>query len=64
RLERNRLKGVTGDAINAVLAAAAMNFRKLLRASARIFARQIIVILSRLLPRWNLISSQAAVQAA
>jgi IS5 family transposase len=32
RLERNRLKGVAGDAINAVLAAAAMNFHKLLGA--------------------------------
>ena len=32
RLERNRLKGVAGNAINAVLAAAAMNFHKLLRA--------------------------------
>jgi transposase, IS5 family len=32
RLERNRLKGVTGNAINALLAAAAMNFQKLLRA--------------------------------
>ena len=37
RLERNRLKGVAGDAINAVLAASAMNFRKLLRAFLRIF---------------------------
>jgi IS5 family transposase len=37
RLERNRLKGVTGDAINAVLAAAAMNFQKLLGAFLRIF---------------------------
>jgi transposase, IS5 family len=32
RLERNRLKGITGDAINALLSAAAMNFQKLLRA--------------------------------
>jgi hypothetical protein len=38
-LERNRLKGVDGDAINAVLAAAAMNFQKLLRAFLRIFLR-------------------------
>jgi len=30
RLERNRLKGTTGDAINALLSAAAMNFQKLL----------------------------------
>ena len=32
RLERNRLKGVAGDALNAILAAAAMNFHKLLGA--------------------------------
>ena len=32
RLERNRLRGTYGDAINAVLAAAAMNFHKLLGA--------------------------------
>jgi transposase, IS5 family len=31
-LERNRLKGTAGNEINAVLAAAAMNFQKLLRA--------------------------------
>jgi IS5 family transposase len=30
RLERNQLKGTTGDAINALLSAAAMNFQKLL----------------------------------
>ena len=35
RLERNRLKGVEGNAINAVLAAAAMNFQKLLGAFLR-----------------------------
>lgn len=32
RLERNRLRGTYGDAINAMLAAAAMNFQKLLGA--------------------------------
>ena len=37
RLERNRLKGVEGNAINAVLSAAAMNFHKLLGALSRIF---------------------------
>jgi transposase, IS5 family len=36
RLERNRLKGVEGNAINAVLSAAAMNFHKLLGAFWRI----------------------------
>jgi IS5 family transposase len=37
RLERNRLKGVEGNAINAILSAAAMNFHKLLGAFWRIF---------------------------
>ena len=31
RMDRNRLKGVAGDRINAILSAAGMNFRKLLR---------------------------------
>jgi transposase, IS5 family len=31
RLERNRLKGKLGDALNALFSAAAMNFKKLLR---------------------------------
>jgi IS5 family transposase len=31
RMDRNRLKGKVGDAINAILSAAGMNFRKLLR---------------------------------
>ena len=39
RLERNRLKGTAGNVINAVLAAAAMNFHKLLGAFWRIFLR-------------------------
>ena len=37
RLERNRLKGTAGNEINAILAAAAMNFQKLLRAFWRAF---------------------------
>jgi IS5 family transposase len=37
RLERNRLRGTAGNAINAILAAAAMNFQKLLGAFWRIF---------------------------
>ena len=32
-IERNRLKGIAGDSINAILSAAAMNFHKLLGAS-------------------------------
>ena len=31
RMDRNRLKGILGDCINAVLSAVGMNFRKLLR---------------------------------
>ena len=30
-MDRNRLKGLAGDRINAILSAAGMNFRKLLR---------------------------------
>lgn len=37
RLARNRLKCVAGDAINAILAAAAMNFQKFLGAFWRVF---------------------------
>ena len=44
RLERNRLKGVAGNAINAVLAAAALNFHKLLGAFWRIFLCRLLVI--------------------
>jgi IS5 family transposase len=42
RLERNRLKGVGGDAINAILAAAAMNFQKLLGAFWRVFLSRLL----------------------
>ena len=31
RMDRNRLKGVIGDQINAILSAAGMNFRKLMK---------------------------------
>ena len=34
RMDRNRLKGTLGDCINAILSAAGMNFRKLLRQAA------------------------------
>jgi IS5 family transposase len=44
RLERNRLKGVADDALNAILSAAAMNFQKLLGASRRIFLRCLVRI--------------------
>jgi IS5 family transposase len=44
RLERNRLKGVAGDALNAILSAAAMNFQKLLGAFWRIFLLRLMRI--------------------
>ena len=44
RLERNRLKGVAGDAFNAILSAAAMNFQKLLGAFWRIFLHRLLRI--------------------
>jgi IS5 family transposase len=46
RLERNRLKGVAGDALNAILSAAAMNFQKLLGAFWRILLRSLLGICS------------------
>jgi IS5 family transposase len=63
RLERNRLKGAAGNAVNAVLAAAAMNFQKLLRAVPRHFVREIYAIMSRLLPSWSFIGSRMTLQA-
>ena len=42
RLERNRLKGIAGDAFNAILSAAAMNFQKLLGAFWIIFLRRLL----------------------
>jgi len=64
RLERNRLKGVAGDAVNAVLAAAAMNFQKLLRAAERKLLAKIMAILGRLLSRWTLVSPKIDMQMA
>jgi transposase, IS5 family len=49
RLERNRLKGVAGDAINAILAAAAMNFQKLLGTFWRYFLSCLIHFCKRIL---------------
>ena len=39
RLERNRLKGVLGDQLNAVLAGCGLNFRKLLKGLCALFWR-------------------------
>lgn len=47
RLERNRLRGTYGDAINAVLSAAAMNFHKLLGAFWLYFLHCLLRIWSR-----------------
>ena len=46
RLERNKLRGLIGDKVNALLSAAAMNFRKLLAFFLAIFSR----LLQALLP--------------
>ena len=45
RMERNRLKGFEGDCVNAILSAAGMNFRKLLKAIKELL-RLIFVTLS------------------
>jgi len=45
RLERNRLKGVRGNTLNAILSAAAMNFQKLLGAFGCIFRRCLLHVL-------------------
>jgi IS5 family transposase len=42
RMDRNRLKGNLSDQINAILSAAGINFKKLLRA-ATLFLRQILI---------------------
>src|ERR1039457_194069 len=39
RLERNRLKGVLGDQLNAVLAGCGLNFRKLVKGLSALFGR-------------------------
>ena len=62
RFERNRLRGIYGDAINAMLAAAAMNFHKLLGAFWLHFMRSLLGIWSQfqliLAPIGPLMSSQ------
>lgn len=51
RMERNRLKGKEGDAVNSILSAAGMNFSKLLKFLAA-FLRLLGMRLHR--PRWQL----------
>ena len=50
RMERNRLKGVLGDKMNAMLAGCGMNFRKLLRKLSNLFLRLLLEMLYRLFP--------------
>ena len=54
RLERNRLRGTYGDAINAMLAAAAMNFHKLLGAFWLYFLRRLLGIWGEFSSWWLL----------
>ena len=56
RLERNRLKGVAGDTINAILSAAAMNFHKLLGAFWLFFLHCLMSI-------WGPLQSKTASEA-
>ena len=64
RLERNRLKGVGGNAINAILSAASMNFHKLLRACEGNLVAEIREILDRLLHHALFTGLLIAAQAA
>jgi IS5 family transposase len=64
RLERNRLKGAAGNAVNAVLAAAAMNFQKLLKAVSCRCMCAIYDILNRLLSPWNFVGLLMAMRPA
>jgi len=50
RMERNRLKGVLGDKMNAMLAGCGMNFRKLPRKLSNLFLRLLLERLYRLFP--------------
>lgn len=42
RLDRNRLRGTAGDAVNAMLSAAGMNFQKLLGAFLRLLLGRLL----------------------
>jgi transposase, IS5 family len=64
RLERNRLKGIAGNEINAILAAAAMNFQKLLGALLRIFLFCVDNVCKRLLTLQSTNASNAQLQSA
>ena len=60
RLERNRLRGTDGDAINAILAAASMNFHKLLGAFWLYFLRGLLGIWGQFQPLVACIGPQVA----
>ncbi|SHO53742.1 transposase, partial [Desulfopila aestuarii] len=55
RMDRNRLKGRMGDCINAILSAAGMNFRKLMKFVESILRYFLCLLLCQLLPsrKWN-----------
>jgi hypothetical protein len=61
RLERNRLKGTLGNAINALLSAAAMNFGKLLKWVGRFWTffssllRMIFLVGAALVAAWTVL---------
>jgi len=57
RMDRNRLKGTEGDMVNAILSAAGMNFRKLLRWAAHIFGLIFSKIIAAIWPKFRLCCS-------
>jgi IS5 family transposase len=54
RMDRNRLKGTEGDMVNAILSAAGMNFRKLLKRATHIFGFILSKIITALGPKFRL----------
>ena len=65
RMERNMLKGVLGDKMNAMLAGCGINFRKLLRKLSNIFLRLFFEAFYRLfpVPRFGIQTSLLPVRA-
>lgn len=53
RMDRNRLKGIEGDMVNAILSAAGMNFRKLLRWAAHFFGFILSKIIAAIWPKYR-----------
>jgi transposase, IS5 family len=64
RMERNRLQGTYGDAINAVMSAAAMNFHKLLRAFLRHSLPSVLRLYVRLHLAWTCLGRGMRYQTA